>query len=99
MILVSECIARAALEREESRGGHTRDDYPKMSSQWRKVNLICSLNATRDGIEVVQQPTPPMRPDLLSLFTKDELQKYFTEEELVDIAETTNVTAAKEAVS
>ena len=29
MLLVSECIAKAALEREESRGGHTRDDFPR----------------------------------------------------------------------
>ena len=43
MLLISECIARAALEREESRGGHTRDDFPQMSPEWRKVNLICSL--------------------------------------------------------
>ena len=28
MLIVSECIAKAALEREESRGGHTRDDFP-----------------------------------------------------------------------
>jgi succinate dehydrogenase / fumarate reductase flavoprotein subunit len=87
MIAVCECIARAALIREESRGGHTRDDFPAMSAEWRKVNLICSVNATRDGIDVVQQPMPPMRPDLLALFKKDELKKYFTDDELVGVVE------------
>ena len=45
MLQVAECVAQAALERQESRGGHTREDYPAMSPEWRKVNLICSLDA------------------------------------------------------
>jgi succinate dehydrogenase / fumarate reductase flavoprotein subunit len=81
MLAVAECIARAALMREESRGGHTRDDYPTMSEEWRKVNLICTQSA--DGsIEVVKQEMPPMRADLMALFTVEELKKYFTPEEL-----------------
>ena len=48
MLLVAECVAQAALERQESRGGHTRDDYPGMSPEWRKINLICSLAAGGD---------------------------------------------------
>jgi succinate dehydrogenase / fumarate reductase flavoprotein subunit len=87
MIAVCECIARAALMREESRGGHTRDDFPAMSPEWRKVNLICSQNAAGDGIDVVQQPMPPMRPDLLALFKKDELKKYFTDDEVAGVLE------------
>ncbi len=87
MLQVSECVARAALMREESRGGHTRDDYPAMSAEWRKVNLICSLNAERDGIDVRQQPTPPMRPDLLALFKRSELAKYYTDAEIVDVTD------------
>jgi succinate dehydrogenase / fumarate reductase flavoprotein subunit len=85
MLLICECVARAALIREESRGGHTRDDYPAMSAEWRKVNLICSLDDGKTGVEVVQQPMPPMRPDLLGLFQKDELKKYYTDEELAGL--------------
>jgi succinate dehydrogenase / fumarate reductase, flavoprotein subunit len=80
MLLVAECVATAALERQESRGGHTREDYPAMSPDWRKVNLILSLNG--DQIEMVHQPIPTIRPDLLDLFDISELKKYMTKEEL-----------------
>ena len=36
MLVVSECTARAALQREESRGGHTREDFPSMDPSWRR---------------------------------------------------------------
>ncbi|MCC6269930.1 MAG: fumarate reductase/succinate dehydrogenase flavoprotein subunit [Microbacteriaceae bacterium] len=85
MLIVSECIARAALMRTESRGGHTRDDFPKTDAGWRQKNLICSA---RDGaIDVAEQPMPPMRADLLALFTRDELSKYMTDDELTNWTE------------
>jgi succinate dehydrogenase / fumarate reductase flavoprotein subunit len=80
MLLVAECVAMAALEREESRGGHTREDHPGMSPEWRKVNLILSLKGNE--IEMVHQPLPVIRPDLLDLFDISELKKYMTKEEL-----------------
>jgi len=80
MLLVSECIARAALLREESRGGHTRDDFPTMEPEWRRVNLICA--STDTGVDVNRQPMVTMRDDLISLFKRDELGKYLTDEEL-----------------
>jgi succinate dehydrogenase / fumarate reductase flavoprotein subunit len=82
MLLVSECIAKSALERQESRGGHTRDDYPAMSADWRKVLLICRLAGEDKGIDLTRQAAEPMRDDLLGLFEVDELQKYLTEAEL-----------------
>ena len=85
MLIVSECVARAALIREESRGGHTRDDFPAMSPEWRKVNLVC--RPVGDGVEVTQQPLPVMPPELLSLFERDELNKYMTEDELATLPE------------
>ena len=57
MLLIAECVAQAALERQESRGGHTRDDYPDMSPEWRKVNLICSLAVDGD-VTLRRQPMP-----------------------------------------
>jgi succinate dehydrogenase / fumarate reductase, flavoprotein subunit len=80
MLVVCECIARAALLRQESRGGHTRDDFPKMDANWRAKNLVCA--AAGDSIVVIEQPMVPMRADLLALFERDELSKYLTDEEL-----------------
>jgi len=86
MLAVSECIARAAVLRQESRGGHTREDFPAMDPTWRRKNLICSWSA-EDGVRVVEQPMAPMRADLLALFTRDELAKYLTEDELATAPE------------
>jgi succinate dehydrogenase / fumarate reductase, flavoprotein subunit len=84
MLTVAECVAQAALERQESRGGHTREDYPAMSPEWRKVNLICTLDADGD-VTLKRQPMVPMRADLLELFDVTELHKYMTDEELAGL--------------
>ncbi|WP_007024182.1 fumarate reductase/succinate dehydrogenase flavoprotein subunit [Saccharomonospora iraqiensis] len=86
MLLVSECVARAALRRTESRGGHTRDDHPAMDARWRNTLLVCT--ARDDEAAVVPEVTveakqqEPMRADLLDLFELSELEKYYTADEL-----------------
>ncbi|MBT2543378.1 fumarate reductase/succinate dehydrogenase flavoprotein subunit [Streptomyces sp. ISL-44] len=90
MLLVSECVARAALERTESRGGHTREDCPAMERSWRPVNLLCRpvdpapADPAADRIALVRTRTDPIRSDLLALFEKEELVKYLSEEELYE---------------
>ena len=71
MLIVSESIAKAALAREESRGGHTRDDFPMTDHDvWGKKNLIVALNESGEGVELSEKPLPEM---------PDELKKYFEE--------------------
>jgi succinate dehydrogenase / fumarate reductase flavoprotein subunit len=80
MLLVAESTAKSALRREESRGGHTRDDFPGMDSTWRQVNNISSFDGKQ--VNVKAQPLPPMPKELFDLFDIHELEKYLTPEEI-----------------
>jgi succinate dehydrogenase / fumarate reductase, flavoprotein subunit len=74
MLVVSECIAKAALEREESRGGHTRDDFPTPDDSWGALNLALTLTTPDPKadpfgtVELRRQPLPVMPDDLKTLF-------------------------------
>lgn len=80
MLLVSESIANSALERKESRGGHTRDDFPKMDPQWRQYNHSTRWNGKK--IEVEAEIAEMLPNELVELFEMNELKKYYTEKEL-----------------
>ena len=49
MLDISEAVTKAALERTESRGGHTREEFPETDKEWGKVNCIVRQN--KDGIQ------------------------------------------------
>ena len=80
MLLVAESTAKSAIKREESRGGHTRDDFPGMNSKWRKVNHISSFDGNK--VNVREQALPAIPKELFDLFDVHELEKYMTTEEI-----------------
>lgn len=66
MVTVAEAIARAAVERKESRGGHFREDFPAKSEAYGKLNT--SIKKDSDGTMTVRQvPTIDLRDDLKQL--------------------------------
>jgi len=80
MLLVAESTAKSADSREESRGGHTRDDFPGMDNKWRQINHISSFDGEK--VNVRKQALPPMPKELFDLFDIHELEKYMTPEEV-----------------
>jgi succinate dehydrogenase / fumarate reductase flavoprotein subunit len=80
MLLVAESTAKSAINREESRGGHTRDDFPGMDNKWRQVNNISSFDGNQ--VNIREQALPVIPKELFDLFDIHELEKYMTSEEI-----------------
>ena len=63
LLTVSEAIARAGIERKESRGGHFRDDYPAKDPEFGRFNF--SLRKTENGaMDITRVPIPEMPAEL-----------------------------------
>ncbi len=65
MLTVSEACARSALIRQESRGGHTREDFPKPSAEWATKNVVTRRRA--EELTLTTEPLPAMPDDLRAL--------------------------------
>ena len=62
MIITSLALAKAALERTESRGAHTRLDYPEYDKELGKINMI--IRPSPEGMSVIRAPLTKMPSDL-----------------------------------
>ncbi len=72
MFTISKAVARSALMRRESRGGHTRDDYPKTDPEWGKKNVV---TRKRGGeLELSTEPLPQIPEELRQLVLAEEKQ-------------------------
>jgi succinate dehydrogenase / fumarate reductase flavoprotein subunit len=65
MLTISEASALGALERKESRGGHTRDDYPKADPKWGKLNVV--LRRPGGEWQLRQEAIPEVPAELRAL--------------------------------
>jgi succinate dehydrogenase / fumarate reductase flavoprotein subunit len=69
MLIVSEAIARSARQRRESRGAHSRIDFPEPDPAWGKQNSVVRLDGER--MEVAATPLPPLPDDLRQLVSTE----------------------------
>lgn len=70
LVIASEALAHCALQRTESRGGHTREDHPNYDDYWTKHTS--TIRKDGDTMVVGQSPLPEMPEELGKLFEEEQ---------------------------
>jgi succinate dehydrogenase / fumarate reductase flavoprotein subunit len=65
LLTFAEAATLAAIERKESRGGHTRDDYPNPDPKFAKVNIV--VRESNGVMTLTQEPLPELPDELKAL--------------------------------
>ena len=74
MLTVSTCTAQGARDRRESRGGQTREDFPKADPELGKVNFVQRQSSGRgfsSEITITPEPLPVMPDELMAIFEEE----------------------------
>lgn len=70
LLVCSEAVARSAIERRESRGGHFREDFEKKDPNFATFNIICRKGP--DGrMQIQRRPIPEIRDDLKQIIEEN----------------------------
>lgn len=76
LLLVGQAVARAALMREESRGGHTRLDFEGERDAWLSVNIVARRDERGElSVQKVQRPRPPKELEAIARASIEELEE------------------------
>ena len=71
LLTVSEAVARCALERRESRGGHFRDDFPEKDPAFGGFNLVVRRGPD-GGMSLSREPIPEMPAELRQIIQENQ---------------------------
>src|SRR5262249_29293251 len=69
LLTISEAIARSAMDRKESRGGHFRDDYPQKEKAYASHNSVVKRGANGEMV-LERRPIPPLPEELQAVITE-----------------------------
>jgi succinate dehydrogenase / fumarate reductase flavoprotein subunit len=68
LLIVSEALARSALQRKESRGAHFREDFPEKSKAFELNHVV--KKAADGSMKLEARPLPPMPAELQAIIVE-----------------------------
>ena len=75
LLITAEAVTRSGLAREESRGAHTRLDFPGENEEWGKVNVVVRKGGEGMEVRKVARPDPPAELAAIAYSTIEEMAK------------------------